>query len=133
MDAIQKICEIIGESGCYFLCLLHLVGKDDEAIRLYKESVENGGIMNDCFVNSPQLVLKTASGKDFSIRYADKAYNTAEGELQILRFERKLTGVTYSHFVVGDGKGHVVFDPLGDSQTVKYGSVVSQRIVKEKV
>jgi hypothetical protein len=133
MDAVQKICKQIGESGCYFVCLLHLVNRDDDAIKLYKESVANGGIKEDCFVISPQLVLETASGKKFEVKYAGQFYKAEPDEFQILRFERKCTGTTYAHFVVGAGKGNVVFDPLGDSQTVKYGQVVSQRIIKEVV
>lgn len=38
----QTIARKLGESGCYFLSLLHLAQRDNDAIGLYKQAVAKG-------------------------------------------------------------------------------------------
>lgn len=64
------------------------------------------------------------------MRHEGADYQPLPEEMEILRFERQTTGTTYAHFVVGDGKGGVSYDPLDLSQTVAQGRLVSKRIVK---
>lgn len=126
---VQSVCKALGASGCYFLSLLHLVDADLNALTLYDLSVRKKYLDYDCFVENPAGILNLATGYKWTVRYENADYKTLPTEREILRFERKTTTVTYAHFVVGDGLGNVVYDPLGDSETVKSGKLVSKRIV----
>jgi hypothetical protein len=60
------------------------------------------------------------------------------GEYEILRFEWDPDGEpgteVLAHFVVGDGKGNVIDDPMGDdSPVVKYGKLVSKRVFRRRM
>lgn len=126
----QLVCKKIGDSGCYFISLLRLVKSENVAISLYRQALHEGFIDADCFVRDPAGVLRLAAGGRWSVRHEGADYQPKLDELEILRFERQTTGATYAHFVVGDGAGHVIYDPLGNSRTVAEGQLVSKRIVK---
>jgi len=135
------------EWGCYF-CSLLKIAEDQrgrkfsakEAYSVYlaamytgvvqkEEFKDDGTIKDGVTVNDPDALLRIAGGKG-TVRKVDGAgYQCAPGERQILRFYNPATG--YKHFVVGDGKGKVDWDPLEKSNTVKNGYVVEQRIIKE--
>lgn len=127
---VQTIAKRLGESGCYFISLLRLVKSENIAISLYRQALHEGFIDADCFVRDPAGVLRLAAGGRWSVRHEDAEYQPKSDELEILRFERQTTGATLAHFVVGDGKGGVAYDPLDLSQTVVQGRLVSKRIVK---
>jgi len=126
----QTIARKLGESGCYFLSLLHLAQRDNDAIGLYKQAVAKGIIDEDCYVKDPPLLLSLITGGRWSVVHQAAQYLTKSDELEILRFERKAAMKTYAHFVVGDGRGQVEYDPLDNAQTVAAGQLVSKRIVK---
>jgi len=128
----QSIAKILGESGCYFISLLKIVNLNDDAIKLYRQSVELGIIDADCYVKDPaQLLCLITDWRHWEVRHESASYQTKPFEYEILRFERKTPTRTYSHFVVGDGHGNVLYDPLDDSNTVKFGQIVSKRIVRK--
>ena len=126
----QSIAKRLGEFGCYFLSLLRLAKVENAGIALYRQAVQLGYLQEDCYVIDPARVLSLAAGGAWSVRHAPADYIPASDEYEILRFERKTTTATFAHFVVGDGRGQVVYDPLDNSQTVKLGKLVSKRIVK---
>lgn len=126
----QLICKKIGDSGCYFISLLKIVNCDYAAIALYQKALDAKIIDEDCFVQDPPSLLSLAAGGTWDVRHEDANYQTKRDEWEILRFERKDTTVTYAHFVVGDGYGHVADDPLGNSRTVAEGKLVSKRIIR---
>ena len=132
---LQAIAKTIGEKGCYYFSLLHIGDAENRALELYELTTatrpKNKPIMDkDCYINDPPALLKLAIGGEWAVRHELADYIPVEGEREILRFERVITGATLSHFVVGDGKGKVAYDPLGKSQTVRLGKLVSKRIVK---
>lgn len=127
---VQTIAKRLGESGCYFISLLRLVKSENIAISLYRQALHDRLIDADCFVRDPAGVLRLAAGGRWSVRHEGADYQPLPEEMEILRFERQTTGTTYAHFVVGDGKGGVSYDPLDLSQTVAQGRLVSKRIVK---
>jgi hypothetical protein len=132
---LQAIAKTIGEKGCYYFSLLRLVGFESQALEMYESATAARAgtkpIMDkDCYINDPSALLKLAVGGEWKVRHELADYMPTDGELEILRFERVITGATLSHFVVGDGKGKVAYDPLGKSQTVRLGKLVSKRIVK---
>jgi len=129
----QSIAKTLSESGCYFLSLLHIAGRDNDAIGLYKQAVSVGAIHEDCYVEAPGRLLSLAAGGAWSVRHEGAGYVLAPDEIEILRFERRATTKTYAHFVVGDGRGHCAYDPLDKSQTVALGALVSKRIIKREL
>lgn len=128
----QTIARKLGESGCYFLALLHLANRDNDAIGLYKQAVTAGVMDEDCYIKDPARLLSLISGGNWSVRHAPATYATLGHEWEILRYERKTTVKTYAHFVVGDGRGQCVYDPLDNALTVSQGQLVSKRIIKRE-
>ena len=126
----QTIARKIGESGCYFLSLLHLATRDNDAIGLYKQAVSFGVMDEDCYIKDPARLLSLVAGGNWDVRHQAAQYLTKSDELEILRFERRVAMKTYAHFVVGDGRGQVAYDPLDNAQTVSAGQLVSKRIIK---
>ena len=47
-----------------------------------------------------------------------------DSEAEVLLFQNG----AYSHFVLGDGAGGILYDPLGNSNTVAKGTCVGKRI-----
>lgn len=135
---MQTIAKTIGEKGCYYFSILHIIKSEEEALSFYNTLTawrpgRDKPIMDkDCFINDPAALLKLVDGGEWDIRYEPAEYMPVDGEFEILRFERVITGATLSHFVVGDGKGKVAYDPLGNSQTVRLGKLVSKRIAKRR-
>ncbi len=129
----QEICRALGESGCYFLCLLHLVKSDYGALTLYQLALDKKYIDADFYVQDPAALLQLAAGGKWDVRHESSNYMPAGSEQEILRYERKATTTTYAHFVIGDGIGRVAYDPLGESRTVAEGKLISKRIVKRVV
>ena len=136
MKAPQKIAEAIGASGCYFLSILHLESLIDggsvDPFDAYNIATARGYMREDCYILDPAAVLGFFNRDKWEVFHATPEYLPKPGELEILRFERVPPGMTYSHFVVGDGKGAVAFDPYGVSRTVRDGALVSKRIFKRK-
>ena len=134
------------EWGCYFCSLLRIVeeqtGKKfgaQETRAIYIASMmtgiiskevydENGKPLDGCTVLDPDTLIHIAGGKGTVRKVDGSGYQVATGESQVLRFHNPRTG--FAHFVVGDGKGKVKWDPLESSVTVREGQIVDQRIIK---
>ena len=126
----QTIAKRLGDSGCYFLSILHLANRENEAIGFFKQALSIGVMEDDCYILDPAKFLALVVGGKWSVSHQSADYATQSDEYEILRFERKATTKTYAHFVVGDGRGQVAYDPLDNSQTVAQGKLVSKRIFK---
>ena len=152
MKAKQIEAKRIGASGCYLLSIIYLAEKwlrqfkkdfTADVLTLYETFVEEKWITEDCYIDRPDLCLAYIIGVDIAVLRdaftreaaisAVKITKTGTGyvplanELEITRYERKDTCVTYSHFVAtADGK--VIYDPYGSSATVTNGEPVSKRI-----
>lgn len=122
----QKISKIIGESGCYFTCLCKFAGKENDIISIYKKSLALGYIEEDCYIKDPVKILKMLTGKNYSVV---KQSTALEADLIITRFVNKRTG--FNHFAITDVNAKVLYDPLGDSVTVKEGYAESFRMFVE--
>ncbi len=145
--------KIIGEKGCYFLSIVNGVlrfledkGKTAECdiIRLYEISQEEKWISNDCFVERPDLIAAYMLGVSIDklrkallteseiveVKIAKETldYVPKSNEIEITRYEKESTGVTFSHFVE-TRNGEVIYDPYGNSNTVTKGYPVSKRIL----
>jgi hypothetical protein len=143
--AIQRVAAMIGEWGCYFLCILRIAEKFLNSIldpfHFYLLARASGFMRENCYLDRPAgllgaliggawIVLKAGDGLDSAGKPYDLplAYVLQPGELEIDRYE--IAGeADSSHFVVGDGVT-VEWDPYGDSRTVRLGHLVSKRIFR---
>ncbi len=125
----QVAAKKIGESGCYFLSIIHIAGADCvTALGLYWQAIDAGQMADDCMVTKPGELLSALTGERWAVSKQGPTYQAKPGELEILRFELVKTGATFAHFVVGDGRGNVAWDPWPGSLTVKNGQMAGKRI-----
>ena len=133
-EARQRIMLSLGEGGCYVLSMVHiaedLTGHRIDAVKAYLDLVRVGILREDGYVNDASAVMEALAGGQWSVRKEGPDYAPKNGEFEVLRFERPTPKVIYSHFVLGDGRGGVKYDPLGNSQTVAGGELMSKRILK---
>lgn len=123
----QKICRILGESGCYFFCLLHSVGKENDALNIYKKVVDIGWMDEDCYIKDPCAILKYLTGKKYTA-VKDTALDPS-ANIIIGLWHNPTTN--FHHFVIMDSNNNVVWDSLGHSTTVADGSIESYRLFYE--
>lgn len=132
----QRDAHYLGEAGCYFFSILRIAevvtGNNIDAMVEYNTAFAMGDIEQDCFVNRPAELLSRLTGGKWAVMKGPADAPVPAGAMEILRFERvdNSTGkqLVTGHFVLGDGKGGVAFDPYGDSKTVREGHLVSKRI-----
>ena len=144
--------EAIQKWGCYFMSVLwHAETKRknpfllDEIISIYRACITSGiigkevytdGVLTDgCFVNDPVSLFHVAGVRVSSVVKMDSKYVAGNGEYELLCYYRPtntpkgMNNVEHTHFVPGrDGKP--IWDPIENSNTVKYGYVKSKRIFK---
>lgn len=128
----------INRYGCYFFSLVYLssqkasrsFSKGDVSF-FYEEFVDRGWMTENCYVLEPVKILRYLNLKVSSV-YKTEGHDPSGDNYEILCFERsyKKDGkeVSYNHFVVGDGLGHVAYDPIGLSNAVKDGFLESKRV-----
>jgi len=138
----QVAAKHIGDSGCYFLSILKAaqgIGAMDidypgEALAWYWCGIDKGWLGDDCLViDGAALLSHLAAVIAYTLHKESADYQAKPGDIEILRFEVEKTGITYSHFVLGDGKGGVAWDPWPGSLTVRNGKLMSKRIFSPKV
>lgn len=126
-SGIQKICKKLGESGCYFLCLIEgcarITKYEYNPILAYPYFLERGWIDDDCFVKSPEAIVKFYLNKNVVVIKSNVIMNDAI--ITIAKYYNKRTGL--SHFVLCTDKG--IWDPLGNSKTVAEGVIKDYRVV----
>lgn len=121
---IQKALENIGKEGCYFLCLLRAADvSESEIFGIYEECLEKGFIESDCYVNDPIAVLRLFGiSVDRVLKVDANQQIVGNPKLVIVCYENG----RHRHFVMKTKVG--IWDPLGDSETVKNGHVHSYRV-----
>ena len=136
-DGIQTLLQEAGESGCYAICLVKVAEKFkkkefdlmksiqlgiDKKCILYNRNDRNDN--DNFFVCNPATFLYYLTGVHWSCEKKDYPYTAKKGEFLIERWERNKTGVITGHFEMSD------FHPIENSLTVKYGRLVSYRVLK---
>lgn len=128
----KRLRKEINQYGCYLMSILFLANKHGRII-LSTDIIENVadkliefGYMNkNCFILSAENIFKSLGLK---VRYHDKhdpiTYMCKYNEIEILCLN---VGSGSRHFVVGDGMGHIAYDPMGTS---KVNFVESKRVFK---
>ena len=128
----DRLNKSINKYGCYFMSIVFLVNKHTGLKlsipiieRLYRECCELGYIEDSnkrkAFIWNAEAVFKHLG---LEVKYNDRhdpanyVCHTEEIEILCIRVGENWT----KHFVVGDGYGHVAFDPMGISDIRKLDS-----------
>ena len=129
MENIQsKMKELFGNS-CYAYCLAYKFANARTIKDLTSYVLDgwyDGYIDDDGYVSKPvQYINNTCKAitKVIDVEKPNYKKQSLVEDLNIIMFEYN----NGTHFVVVDKEGDVVFDPSGDSKTVKYGIPVSIR------
>ena len=119
--------------GCYYMSLLFLANKwarhqfdIAEIRRVYEHVVTLGWMREDCYILTPERILGYVELETVYLGHRGPHYLCGERDIEVLCYQRG--GQT--HFVTGDGKGHVAYDPWGVSRAVAEGTLVSKRIFR---
>ncbi len=131
----------INDFGCYFTsCLYHAERKTgttfdvDRVLEIYQKAKAHGIVGDQCYVERPVSLMALAGAIFDSVDKAGVGVNPDAKGAELLHFHRDadtpkgMGNAMHDHFVAGDGQGNVAFDPLGDSNTVKYGFLQNKRI-----
>jgi hypothetical protein len=139
----QRAAKAIGATGCYFLSICSIAERllhvSIDPLLEYEHALLLGTLGDDCMVRDAGGLLSSIVHERWVCRKAGPGhelpatYQCRQGEFEILRYERARrptdgTSSELAHFVLGDGRSHIDFDPWGDSETVRTGSLVSRRI-----
>jgi hypothetical protein len=137
----QKLAKMIGETGCYALCLVKkaqdIVGHPLDVLSLIDVAMQCGFIVDDkgLYVKYPDAFMRLCSGIAWSVEKAGSGHTLPletrpkDDGFEVLRYEREvLPGQEPAHFVLGDGRGAVAWDPYGTSETISKGKLASKRI-----
>lgn len=125
IDEIQRKLKMMGDEGCYFLCILKACNINSaRLISLYDYCVVMGWMDKDCFIKSPEAIASFLLSKNV-ICY--KSNNEEKDALfNIARFYNDRTKL--SHFcLITDGG---IWDPLGTSVTASEGRIADYRVFK---
>ena len=125
----QRIMTEIGKNGCYLLSIIHaaevITHRRIDAVEVYLDAVEKKWSEIDCYLVHPDLILGSLTGRVYTIRHDKADYEGQTNEVVIRRYELSKTGVTFSHFIL---YSPTIYDPYGNSTTVKFGKCVSTRV-----
>lgn len=126
---IQSKLEQIGKSGCYFLSILKAFDMLDYILPSYNYFIEQGWMDKECFVKDPtKIVWYLSGGYDYTV--SKTSTFDPKADIKIAYYYSPKTSL--HHFVLIDNDKKVVFDPLGDSNTVKNGYTESYRLFYRK-
>jgi len=135
---IQTFFQEAGEAACYALCIAkiaeRITGNAIEPIDALLGGIERKFIHynwsdpedpDNFYVNNPEAFLCLLTGKRATVIKTDNInYRPASNEYIAERWERPTAKMVYSHFRLQE------WDSLRDSQTVKYGKLVSLRVFR---
>ena len=129
----SKLLPAIQQYGCgYMVCAWYAIicrGWEIDDVRelndKYKTAVSIGAMTDNCFVQDWTLLMRIVGlDAEYTGRHEPKDRICQTGEIEILRFP--------GHFVAGNGRGEVTYDPWGRSYAVQTGQVKSKRIFRIK-
>ena len=126
-DGIQSLLKSIGECGCLILCMIKIAerytGKSIDYLVFIQHALANKWLRDDMYVENPTAVMHALTGARWEYEHTMIPLE-ADNIYCVERWERVTTKETYSHFKLPD------WDSLEDSQTVKFGQIVSYRILR---
>lgn len=128
MQNIQKQMETFFKSSCYAYCIAWVYNNKDiyAMTQNLLEGYRRGYIEANGYVSKPHKFASMCMGIQGYFKDVKKVYKDLDKGIKIIEYKLSKDAKA-SHFVVCEN-GKVVFDPAGDSETVKYGIPVSSRI-----
>lgn len=122
----QKQFLAMGKEGCLFFSLIECAeaktgGYIDSYLAYLKflRTLLPSGlsyIEENCYVNDIGAVFSSLTGEKWTCTKEDVSHMKRPDELEITRLEKKTSPtVTATHFVVTDGNGKMMYDPLAAS------------------
>jgi hypothetical protein len=137
-QGIQTFLSEAGEAACYALDILKIAERESfngnpDVVNSLSIGIKQGYIYynekdpNDSdnfFVKDPAALLAMFAGGRWTVEKVGPDYVPARGEYVVDRWERVKTGAVIGHFRLPD------WDSLQDSQTVRYGKIVSKRVFR---
>jgi hypothetical protein len=136
-SGIQTLLGEAGEAACYVLAILEIAERDrgqklDIVDALYRGigrgyiyyNENNPNDNDNFFVEDPSALLGMFAEGCWTVAKVGPDYVPAKGEYVVDRWERVKTGVVIGHFRLPN------WDSLVDSQTVRYGKIVSKRVFR---
>jgi len=125
----QSLFKSLGEKGCYVLSLISCGYRDgmyqpfpEYAIHFVLKALSSSFIDKDMYVLNPIGVLSLVDVPVSRVQILDGLAGTADAKILIGVFKH-----VHEHFVRIDHSARVIFDPLGESATVKFGRMMSVR------
>lgn len=140
----KRLLPEIQKYGCYYMSILFLINKHrnyewdtDKINEYYKTLVHLGHIQadndfttvdkDDGLILHPDDIFALSGLKvKYTRNHEPPQRKTQDNEIEILKFLSSYG----AHFVVGDGAGHVAYDPWGNSRAVRQGRIESKRIFR---
>jgi hypothetical protein len=141
-EGIQTFLAEAGEAGCYALCILEIAQREhglrsvaaiNNVLAALNMAIDRGHIYynendpndnDNFFVKDPAAMLSWFTMRRWTVDKVGPDYQSEPGERIVERWERVKTGTVISHFRLPD------WDSLHDSQTVRYGKIVSKRVFR---
>lgn len=113
----NRLPKLVNRYGCYFMSLLFLANKytgfklsTTVIVKLYNNFIEMGYMDKNCYIQNPDRILSNLGLNGvYAQRHDPPKYKCKHDEIEILCLQYP----TYTHFVVGDGLGHIAYNPMG--------------------
>ena len=129
----------IHDFGCGIMCCFFLGNKLNKNLILdiefiiekIDEYVDKKWLLEDMTIIEWERIISDLT--TLSVKYLGHIgadVKCAKNQREILQWFNKRTN--FKHFTCGDGEGHCTYDPLGESVSVREGSVLSKRIFSFK-
>jgi len=116
----------VGEEGCYLLCIVDIaeevLKERIDAVVAYLDGIERGFVQENCLMTNAAGFLEMLTGVKWEKRYESATYVKKDGEFEVQKWQRKSGVGTVDHFK------REIYDPYGDSRTVREGYLESKRI-----
>ncbi len=136
----------LNKYGCYFMSILYANFFYDKDLSdttdarsinvIFKVAQGLNYVDRDAFVNHPNGISKCFAHHHGFANYVEYQ-GKHDQRYEIVAPDEIILGAwyyRYTHFVVMDGMGNksknVIYDPLGNSETVKHGQLMSTRIYR---
>lgn len=134
---IQTFLEEAGDAACYALCIIKIAELIKEiefdVIKTLEAAIQRGFVFynendkndnNNFYVDYPENFLSWLTAETWTVTKESADYIALPGEFVSNRWERIKTGSVLGHFNLPN------WDSVVDSQTVKYGKIVSKRVFR---
>ena len=126
----------LGKEGCYFFSLLYIAEEEGagplDVLRVFDEAIASGFVKNNGYVENPSLLMTMLTGAKWDVFKAGPGHNIGldyalkPGEREVLRYEWN----DLAHFVVGNGRQGIAYNPYPGSLPVVRGRLMSRRILR---